>query len=207
MREVTRTDYTEDELKNLKNGNCWCGKPRAEFDKGMRVYCCKKHREDWYERTTTWSNFRDIYLKHTGKICNDCGKDQKKLDASYDQRVAEWKKEVLSLTKAEELLKQERIDQLKRVEDMYEKAMNDKELFNSVFGYRSPDGIPQKPRESYYSSHDFEVDHIKAVALDGEMWDEKNLQVLCVDCHKKKTNADMKILKAKRRKLKRFDDE
>jgi len=46
MREPTKNDYTEDELLNLKNGNCWCGKPRKEFDKGMRIYCSKKHRED-----------------------------------------------------------------------------------------------------------------------------------------------------------------
>ena len=69
VREQIKTDYTEDEIKNLEQGKCFCGKPRSEFDKGMRVYCCKEHRSDWYSRTITWSSFKDEVLAKLGKKC------------------------------------------------------------------------------------------------------------------------------------------
>jgi len=43
-----------------------------------------------------------------------------------------------------------------------------------------------------------EVDHIKAVCLDGDMWDLKNLRILCEACHLVKTRKDMAELKMKR---------
>lgn len=45
----------------------------------------------------------------------------------------------------------------------------------------------------------FEVDHILPLVLGGSMWDEKNHQVLCYECHKKKTADDMKELARHRR--------
>lgn len=47
-----------------------------------------------------------------------------------------------------------------------------------------------------------EVDHIVAVSLGGEMWDKKNLRVLCSDCHKVKTRDDMKKLRIQRKQEK-----
>jgi 5-methylcytosine-specific restriction endonuclease McrA len=38
----------------------------------------------------------------------------------------------------------------------------------------------------------FEVDHIVPVYKGGSVFDESNLQVLCVYCHRKKTNKDVK---------------
>ena len=38
-----------------------------------------------------------------------------------------------------------------------------------------------------------EMDHIIAIVNGGEQWDEKNLQILCKDCHKVKTKADMNL--------------
>ena len=43
-----------------------------------------------------------------------------------------------------------------------------------------------------------QVDHIKEFAAGGDLWDENNLQVLCLNCHKRKT-AEFNA----RRKLKR----
>jgi len=34
-------------------------------------------------------------------------------------------------------------------------------------------------------------DHIKPLAMDGEMWDMENLQTLCIECNKKKTAEDL----------------
>ena len=36
-----------------------------------------------------------------------------------------------------------------------------------------------------------EVDHIVAICNGGDAWDESNLQVLCIDCHRKKTKLDL----------------
>ena len=49
----------------------------------------------------------------------------------------------------------------------------------------------EKLREDYRWRSFFEVDHITAIKNGGDMWDKKNLQVLCVDCHKKKTKGDI----------------
>ncbi|MCY4492182.1 MAG: HNH endonuclease signature motif containing protein [Thaumarchaeota archaeon] len=38
------------------------------------------------------------------------------------------------------------------------------------------------------------VDHITPHAAGGDFWDEKNLQVLCENCHKIKTLQDIKII-------------
>jgi 5-methylcytosine-specific restriction endonuclease McrA len=38
----------------------------------------------------------------------------------------------------------------------------------------------------------FEVDHKVALVNGGDMWDVANLQVLCIECHKKKTREDLK---------------
>lgn len=38
--------------------------------------------------------------------------------------------------------------------------------------------------------YEAEIDHIKAVALDGNYWDPANLQTLCHECHAKKTGGD-----------------
>lgn len=43
------------------------------------------------------------------------------------------------------------------------------------------------------------VDHIIPVALGGEMWDDDNLQTLCVECHKDKTKEDIKKIAQKRK--------
>ena len=39
MRTCQAYKFTDEELENLKNGKCWCGKDRSEFQKGMKVYC------------------------------------------------------------------------------------------------------------------------------------------------------------------------
>jgi len=43
--------------------------------------------------------------------------------------------------------------------------------------------------------NEFDCDHIKPIAIDGEMWDMDNLQTLCIECHKNKTKEDMHIIR------------
>lgn len=50
----------------------------------------------------------------------------------------------------------------------------------------------------------FVVDHIKPIALGGEEFDANNLQVLCLDCNKKKTHIDQKNIAKKRSESTQF---
>ena len=47
----------------------------------------------------------------------------------------------------------------------------------------------------YQSKSNLEVDHIIEVSDGGNQWDSKNLQTLCVKCHKKKTKASHRMRK------------
>lgn len=44
-----------------------------------------------------------------------------------------------------------------------------------------------------------EVDHIKAISLGGDFFDQNNLQTLCHRCHKHKTKEDLKKLSKTRK--------
>ena len=50
-----------------------------------------------------------------------------------------------------------------------------------------------------------ELDHITAIVLGGHPWDERNLQILCDNCHKIKTKSDMGILAWWRTENKYYD--
>ena len=43
------------------------------------------------------------------------------------------------------------------------------------------------------------LDHIEAIALNGGEFDESNLQILCQDCHKRKTKWDLEMITQQRR--------
>jgi len=194
-REQIKNDYTEDEIKNIESGKCWCGKPRNEFDKGMRVYCCVDHREQWYMRTETWSSFKDRFISKNGKKCAKCGCTPESLKADEKSEYKDWVKLVKANPEAMKIISEERLKKLEQVEKMYQDAMNDDYLIKWEFGYRHADkvkGIPKAPQEDSWIENRFEVDHKKAVCLGGEMWDEKNLQILCYADHKIKTKEDMK---------------
>ena len=51
-----------------------------------------------------------------------------------------------------------------------------------------------------------EVDHIIPVAITGIVFDEKNVQVLCSPCHKKKTKQDLKKIKNHRNNQEELND-
>ena len=50
LRTYINYKFTDEELENLKNGKCWCGKDKSEFQKGMRVFCSPEHREIWRKK-------------------------------------------------------------------------------------------------------------------------------------------------------------
>lgn len=47
--------------------------------------------------------------------------------------------------------------------------------------------------ECNFETNSPEVDHIIAIILGGHPWDYRNLQLLCSECHKKKTKSDIGI--------------
>lgn len=204
VREISKSDYSDEELENLKLGKCWCGKPKSEFDKNMRVYCSKKHQKDWYSRTITWSVFKDEVLFERGKKCVQCGVVPDDKDNRFKKAMDEWKQKFLQIPSLQEKLESIRIQKLNELEEKYQKIMDDDYLIEHELYYELRDTIGDKPFEHRFEIH-YEVDHIQAVALDGNMWDKENLQILCSDCHKVKTNQDMKKIKAKRRGLKPFE--
>ena len=205
VREQIKTDYTEDEIKNLQNSKCWCGKPRSEFAKGLRVYCSIIHRQEWYARTITWSGFRDIFLDKHGKKCKECGATPKSLRKNQQSEYEDWLELIKKNPVVMKIIEEAKIQKLAALEKDYEQIMDINHLIKWEFGYRHsdmPDGLPNVPEEDHWIEDRFEVDHIIAVSLGGDMWDENNLQVLCYKHHKIKTGLDMKKLKAKRRGLK-----
>ncbi len=54
--------------------------------------------------------------------------------------------------------------------------------------------VPRKCQECGIKTNYREMDHIIAIVLGGHLWDYRNLQALCGDCHKIKTAQDMKKL-------------
>lgn len=49
----------------------------------------------------------------------------------------------------------------------------------------------QTCREIIEKDHEMEIDHILPVSLGGDYFDRENLQLLCYECHGKKTRRDM----------------
>jgi len=61
---------------------------------------------------------------------------------------------------------------------------------------------PDYKGEEFADTAKLVCDHIKPLAMDGEMWDMENLQTLCIECNKKKTAFDQAII-AKYKKIKK----
>lgn len=86
-------------------------------------------------------------------------------------------------------------------------------LKNNVFRLwrSSPEDIKEKypfERTSFFSyKTNYEVDHIIALINGGDMWDEKNLRVLCTECHKKKTQQDLVTARKKEKDASQLEKE
>jgi len=181
-RENIKYDIPKEWITNFKKGCCpVCAKTKFEFDKRMKVYCSKKCRKEYSKRICTWQELRDRVLKEKGEICQSCRKNQKQLEKEKQDYKDKQKQEFIK--NHPEVLEQRRKELMEQAEDYYQKALNLKP--NSIFLYEEINELP-------YQYDSFEVDHIIAVKNGGDMWDEKNLQVLCYTCHKEKTKKDMK---------------
>lgn len=164
----------------------------------MRVYCSPKHRSEWYNRTIPWSHFRDRFFEKHGKKCDKCGLTPEKIKTNYKKELKDWLNYFKSKPELMKEVEKEQIEKLHYIDEQYQDAMNIDKMIENTFRFdsRNRAEIPTMPRETgrfeRFDSY-YDVDHIIAIVNGGEQWDEKNLQVLCTDCHKVKTKADMNL--------------
>ena len=199
MRELSKNDYTQEEKDNLLNGNCWCGKPKSEFDKHQKIYCCTEHATEWYSRTVVWSVFRDNFVSDHGEKCDSCGITPELIKQSFGKKVKQWYSDIKKDPDMRKHIEQLRLEKLAKLDEEY-KTVIDIDAFIKDWEYSLRN---DSPKIAYPSSDDeycqFQLDHIIAVALGGDNWNLKNLQLLCIKCHKKKTKQDMVLIKNKRK--------
>lgn len=175
-----------------------CGKDPSEFEKGMRVYCSKKCREEYASKYTTWGEMREKVFERDGHVCACCGITTKSHIEESESNLNTRISELLSNDVVSSVMESLRADALIKLSEEYEReitAIMDDVVFIKRIRYNKlmPDTVrnifrPPKPVS-------FDVDHKLAIVNGGDEWDIDNLQVLCTDCHKKKTKLDMKIHK------------
>lgn len=183
-RSQIKYDIPDEWLKNRDKGLCpVCAKTKDEFEPRRQVYCSEKCANKYQSKIITWGELRDKILGRDGKICAKCNVNDKNVkieeEKLYEEAIRKWK--------TSGLIKEMKISILKEIA-ILESFLNDEEKLikekGTFFG---------KPYDfDFRIDADFHVDHIKAIVNGGDMWDEKNLQVLCSRCHKKKTAKDMK---------------
>lgn len=194
-REQISIDIPQEWNENMKHGRCWCGKDHSEFDKLQKFYCSKDHADQYAKRIKYWSNFKDEVLAELGEVCVACGKtdevwkkEQKELKHNAYLKIA--KEHPKAINEARSIL-------LAELQEQFEKIMDDAYVYRH-FPWKLkkiypllPDTVDVFDRQYFV----LEVDHKIPVGAGGEMWDKKNLQVLCNFCHKKKTKLDLKQIK------------
>ena len=192
VREQIKVDIPDEWLENMKHGRCWCGKDHTEFEDNQKFYCSKAHADDYAKRIQYWSSFKTQILERDKQTCVRCGRnkenfdeEQLKLEHKYFQEKAKLYPKAIAMGRA---------IKLKELQEHYEEIMNDAWIMEHMdWEVREELDLPRISFNKEWFN--VEVDHIKAVALGGGMWDINNMQTLCVGCHKLKTKEDMKKLK------------
>jgi len=197
-REQIHVDIPEEWNENMRHGRCWCGKIKTKFEKGQKYYCSKAHAAEYSKRITFWSSFKREILEEQGERCKKCGRDRKQFEKDRDKFE---KKIILEESKKyPKAVHESRSVMLVELQKNFENIMTDEYVFEHMdWQLREKFAVPSSHDLYDHQFFHVEVDHIKAVALGGKMWDKKNLQVLCSDCHKIKTKDDMNKIKFHRR--------
>jgi len=200
-REQISVDIPDEWNENMKHGRCWCGKPNSEFEKGQKFYCSKDHARTYSKRIVYWSSFKDKVLEERENKCVKCVHDK----TSF--RLEQEKLELYALNqviiKHQTAIDKARAVLIKHVQEEFEKIKDDSYVLSQMpKTIREEYGIPSRYDIFHNQYFHLDVDHIRAVCLGGEMWDKKNLQLLCTNCHKVKTKDDMKKLRIKHKQEK-----
>lgn len=191
-REAMMHNVPQEWLDNRKLGLCpVCGKSDEEFEKGRKIYCSKTCAKKYAECFMSWQDYKNSLLHEP--VCAMCGLTETTFKLQQNKRLKERNKMLLikykneiAAHKLERLRHAEQmfLEDIKRIEDASIDDWEIKTLLNN---------LGESLKEDYTSRTFFEVDHIRAITNDGDMWDKKNLQVLCIDCHRKKTKQDLKV--------------
>ena len=144
-----------------------------------------------------------MILTEQGKKCAKCGCTPESLKKDGKSDYNDWLQEAKDNPEAMKVIELARVEKLNDLEKKHQEILDDDYMIRWELSYdHDVKGLRKAPKEDHWIGDRFEVDHIVAVSLGGEMWDKKNLQVLCYKDHKIKTKSDMNKLKAKRRGLK-----
>lgn len=199
-REPMKNDVPELWRQRAKAGLCpVCGKTPQEFDKGLKIYCSVKCRDEYASKYTFWTTVRDKFLSKHGEFCDKCSITAEKFDAIRKKYLEEMRRQWLLNPKNKLMIEQKRDELLvewsKAHEERYKRIMDDAWILDDAFWDEDRELKKELPDRIW-----FELDHIIALCNGGDMWDQKNYQVLCSECHKLKTAVDMKEMKRKREK-------
>jgi len=197
-RDQIKVDIPDEWMENLKHGRCWCGKDHTQFEKDQKFYCSKNHAKQYSDRIQYWSHFKDEFLEENGEVCTNCGLTKIEFDKLEGVRKQEhYMQLAMKYPKAIQMGRAVKLDEIQKE---YEKIMNDSYLMENLpYQVRENNDIQFEIMNFDKRYFSIEVDHKIAVALGGDMWNKKNLQALCTDCHYEKTKLDMKeIRKAKK---------
>jgi len=132
---------------------------------------------------------RNKFLNEHGEYCDECKINQAKFKEQDKKRIENLKKEIqgkyrkeIEAEKFRLLAETEKrfIEEIRKIEDM------DSFGFNILL--RDIEGLNYDAFNEKYIG--FEVDHKIAIMNGGDGWDKSNLQVLCSNCHRKKTKLD-----------------
>lgn len=179
-------------LENRELGLCpVCAKSKEEFNKGRKIYCSSECSKKYAECFISWQEYKNRLLDNP--VCAMCGLTQTSFEKSQKERLKKHNKELAEKYKDQieakklELLREAEKEFLKKIEEIKNMSINDWEISSML-----RNEFDEKLKEDYTWRSFFDVDHIVAITNGGDMWDKQNLQVLCIDCHKKKTKEDMK---------------
>jgi len=191
-REPMKNEVPDLWRQRAKAGLCpVCGKTPQEFDKGLRVYCSVKCRDEYASKFTYWTNVREKFLKEHGEFCDKCNITREKYNKKRVKILNDLQEQWLSNSKNKRMIEEKRDELLvecsKDFEERHKRIMDDHWIIdNSFWNY------DREIRKDLPDSIYFEVDHRIALVNGGDMWDISNFQVLCSECHKKKTVIDLK---------------
>jgi 5-methylcytosine-specific restriction endonuclease McrA len=199
-REIMKNDVPELWRQRAHAGLCpVCGKTQQEFKKGMRVYCSKKCRDEYASKYTFWTDVRNKFLREHGEYCDKCSITIDKYKMFVKEEKQKYREKLLLNPKIRKQIEEERDVQLVKWseswEERYKEIMDDHYILEHLF--YSSELYEDLDLPNYIS---FEVDHKTAIVNGGDLWDVSNFQVLCTECHKKKTQDDLKLVRQKNNK-------
>lgn len=204
-REPMKNDVPELWRQRAKAGLCpVCGKTPEEFDKGMRVYCSVKCRDGYASKYTFWSSERDRFMREHEKECASCGITPEKLKELKEETKKQIVKEWLLNPDNKKLLEEHRdnllVEESKQWDERFKSIMDDTWMAEHHYWEITGDHQMDLYHGKIPVSRGFDLDHITALCNGGDMWDKKNWQILCSECHKVKTKQDLKERKRLRNK-------